>query len=691
MRRFPHKSSLLLLMSALLLGASSSVYTPGPTASFSDDEMGGKTATKCHMDYSFRGLGDGYDIWYSDDYFRVPSTQYNPHLASLSAYAAKFSMMRSGPKNPQDSEFYEEQTKRPETFFKCIGFQNFDGNDDYSSRTRFDSIGVGCAYRKIDDIAVIGVVIRSGSYFNEWENNMFLGDGSNSDMMHEGWYNAANKAIDHINKYIASFQDVIGSRVKLWISGFSRGAATANITAGLLDNKFGDDGTCQLGSGNIKVTLHHDDLYAYTFETPQGANIYSKNVKHPKDPIYNNIFNIINPNDIVPKVAMSHLGFTRFGLDKFSVTRFFGTKRYDASRKSASALGEIHTWECDNVKLYNLPTIKILVDITNFVSFAIDLITTFVDTGTSVFPGFFEEDVTKSKYDGNILMTLLLDEAMSIMGGRGGYCALYQGPLRALIAKATTDEDGAEYAANIASFILQVLVGSIALSVFGPLTSLFSIFTDDIFTTHQLDPIFTLLGAVFVEYPNELITLVGNLSNIFHNHDTDLCIEFTLAQDSLYVDDYNKNNPNDPIELVPFLNSASFRRIRFNDFNEVSVYNRDDNLTRNIQITGHLFGASTIEHCHYGYACGYYSYATSEALELFIPDCYRYRIVYNDWTKTMYKHVSAFGYVYRNHNEKTDNDRYYKQRWTIYDDWVFYGGSEQTQDIGRDEDPEPGF
>ena len=49
-----------------------------------------------------------------------------------------------------------------------------------------------------DDYTVIGVGIRSGGYFREWSNNVYLGDGTKSDYMHEGWYNAANKTIqDH--------------------------------------------------------------------------------------------------------------------------------------------------------------------------------------------------------------------------------------------------------------------------------------------------------------------------------------------------------------------------------------------------------------------------------------------------------------------------------------------------------------
>ena len=113
--------------------------------------------------------------------------------------------------------------------------------------------------------------------------------------MHEGWYNAANKTIDYINEYISANR--ITGKIKVWIAGFSRGGATANLAAGLLDNKILNDE--EIFSND--VTLTRDDLYAYTFEAPQGANYNSETVEKPGSELYNNIYNVVNPNDLVPK------------------------------------------------------------------------------------------------------------------------------------------------------------------------------------------------------------------------------------------------------------------------------------------------------------------------------------------------------------------------------------------------------
>ena len=129
-------------------------------------------------------------IFYSDGYFKHRATRYDPHLATLSIYSAKYSMNPGNPDNPEDTEWYEHQSDRLANFWNVIGFTDSSFNEDYYTRTSFDTIGIGCAQRKIkegdNEFTVIACTVRSGGYFYEWENNVFLGDGSNSDMMHEG-------------------------------------------------------------------------------------------------------------------------------------------------------------------------------------------------------------------------------------------------------------------------------------------------------------------------------------------------------------------------------------------------------------------------------------------------------------------------------------------------------------------------
>lgn len=87
----------------------------------------------------------------------------------------------------------------------------------------------------------------------------------------------------------------------MWVTGFSRAAATGNLVAGKIDE----------GVSFSNCTLDLNDMYAYTFETPAGA-IESQ----VKGDVYKNIYNIINVNDPVLRVAPKDWEFARYGIDQ---------------------------------------------------------------------------------------------------------------------------------------------------------------------------------------------------------------------------------------------------------------------------------------------------------------------------------------------------------------------------------------
>ena len=639
---------------------------------------GASRAQKCHMEYVFRGLGDNIDIWYTDHYFDAPSTEYNPHLATLSSLCARYSMMRSGPSSPSDDEFYAEQPKRVKAFYEAIGFGTFAANDDYYSRTRFDTIGVACASKKFGDYAIVSCVIRSGGYFNEWENNVFLGDGSNSHMMHEGWYNAANKTISFLSDYLNK-NDLGTKNIKLWLSGYSRGAAVMNIVGGLLDSRFNSDGKYTFSKGGADdAYLTHDNFFVYTFETPQGANIYCTDFQHPKAPLYNNIFNIINPNDFVTKVGFSkNFGFTRFGIDRFITAKLNNPDGFDANRNSVKALyGRDREWTCDSLKLYSLSTAQVAIDITNFVTFAIDLITTFVDSGTSLLPGFFTEDNTKVNYDANVVTTILLDAIADRIGDRVNYKNLYEGPARLMVKLFVNDETGGGQAADIILTLLKFALLGIAENIFGPFAKVvWNIFADDdnVGFFEDLEPLVYVIARVYSDYPNEVLGMVASMSDIFSNHDTELSIAYLQAQDSLYVDDYNQNHPDDQIQLSELLNTASFRRVTFRNFNDLGLYDLDNGRAQQVSVDGHYVGASEVTRCNTGYAVGYYHYMTYEAMELFMPPYHNYQLNYTEYSSSIWHEVWAKAHVYRLHNEIRENSKYYIDTRVLYnepDEWA---------------------
>ena len=238
---------------------------------------------------------DKYGFYYTDDYFKKPATKYNQSLATMSLCLALSTYQ------DEDKEIYHENVKN--LFGKC-GFV-VDGADstfqqkNYDIKTGTDTIACSFANKKIGDSTLVAVAVRSGGYGAEWASNLTLGLSGD----HAGFDDASNKVYKYLADYVNS-RNITG-KVKFWITGFSRGGATANLLAAKLDNKI---------DSHPKITYSKEDVYAYTFATPAGA--VKSNNPHSKK--YNNIFNIINFHDLVPLVAPSQFGwsFDRYGITK---------------------------------------------------------------------------------------------------------------------------------------------------------------------------------------------------------------------------------------------------------------------------------------------------------------------------------------------------------------------------------------
>ena len=239
-----------------------------------------------------------YGFYYTDDYFKKPATKYNQSLATMSLCLALSTYQ------DEDEKIYDKNVKNVKNLFGKCGFV-VDGADstfqqkNYDIKTGTDTIACSFTNKKIGDSTLVAVAVRSGGYGAEWASNLTL--GSKGD--HFGFNDASNKVYEYLADYVNS-RNITG-KVKFWITGFSRGGATANLLAAKLDNTI---------DSHPKITYLKEDVYAYTFATPAGA--VKSNNPHSKK--YNNIFNIINFHDLVPLVAPSQTGwsFDRYGITK---------------------------------------------------------------------------------------------------------------------------------------------------------------------------------------------------------------------------------------------------------------------------------------------------------------------------------------------------------------------------------------
>ncbi len=188
----------------------------------------------------------------------------------------------------------EDQSANIRTFFEQAGFENL-RIDQYGQFTDDSTVGSVIASRAVgsgeESFTLVAVAVCGGNYSNEWLSNLKVGDpGDKTEIrFHQGFYEAACRVHSRVREYLSD----IGGRTRVWIAGYSRGAAVSNLTAALMVQ----EGTAAPG-----------DVFAYTFATP--ATTLDENAASPD---YRGFYSITGMFDLVPRVPLSSWGFTRYG------------------------------------------------------------------------------------------------------------------------------------------------------------------------------------------------------------------------------------------------------------------------------------------------------------------------------------------------------------------------------------------
>lgn len=235
---------------------------------------------------------------YSDEYFTQTGYNYRQDLATVTM------AMCFAAGNVADPARYKEGPANLIDFFDQIGFKDFEANRDYTERPGRNTFGVGIANKVIyidgEKYTVIGIGLRGCGYYAEWAGDLNVGlEGE-----HTGFAICRDTALAFLKDYLAKHTEITG-KVKLWCTGYSRGAAGTNMLGGAIDDIIASG-----GSIGKNVELSADDVYFYCYEPPMGAD-----VNKIGSSIYNNIHNIVNYNDLVVKVAPECMGFGRYGVD----------------------------------------------------------------------------------------------------------------------------------------------------------------------------------------------------------------------------------------------------------------------------------------------------------------------------------------------------------------------------------------
>lgn len=274
---------------------------------------------EARIDYAALFSAEGHQVssqvsW-DDEWFFEDATTYNQELAHtcavLSAVAnAESAYYQRGSSSPAYAEhaFAElgfdavstaSYRYRSEVLDEVIGV--LDGTDVVAytlatKRIRSERTGA--------EKELVVVVVR-GSYGSEWLSNINIGsdDGSGASGAaegadHLGFTLAADEIVADLEAHAAGLDHDI-ERSYLFC-GHSRGGAVANLLASYADGASG-------GAGAIATA---DDVRAYTFATPNCT--LAGDARNAR---YDNIFNVLNPSDLVPELPLESWGYARYGQD----------------------------------------------------------------------------------------------------------------------------------------------------------------------------------------------------------------------------------------------------------------------------------------------------------------------------------------------------------------------------------------
>ncbi len=270
-------------------------------------------------------------VTWDDQWFFQDPTQYNHELAQAASVLSSVANAESG--------HYQEGNSVPaymEDLLGKLGFEQvctasyryrseiIDEIANVFTPTGTDTTAYTMASKHITDgetgkTKLLLMVAIRGSYGTEWLSNLRMslssgilegGSGMGAGD-HQGFSDTSIEIVSAIINYLQVVQEEepglsLGD-VSLFVCGHSRGGATANLVCAYFDQthdfwkdeELGDEGSLSIGA---------DSIYGYAFATPL---VTSSTSAH--DGLYNNIFNIMNPADVVPRTPLAAWGFYRYG------------------------------------------------------------------------------------------------------------------------------------------------------------------------------------------------------------------------------------------------------------------------------------------------------------------------------------------------------------------------------------------
>ncbi|TXF38673.1 lipase family protein [Collinsella sp. BA40] len=285
--------------------------------------------------YGMAGNGEvsSHMLW-DDAWFDGDPRVYNHDLARASSVLAALAYAESG--------FYQSGSKTPPYMENVLHQLGFDMVETGSYRFRSevvdevldvmtqqsDGVAYGLARKELMPAPdgtpreLIAVSVR-GSYGSEWLSNFNLGAGEAAAAAealadershdHTGYQVAALEILGELDAWVDE-ADARGAEVSVLLTGHSRGGAVAGLLAAMLDDRAaagtGEDARTEADAAAQAPMQRAPRVFAYTFASPRTTLNARGN-----DARYGNIFNIVNPADLVTNLPLESWGYVRYGVD----------------------------------------------------------------------------------------------------------------------------------------------------------------------------------------------------------------------------------------------------------------------------------------------------------------------------------------------------------------------------------------
>ena len=198
-----------------------------------------------------------HDYYYSDSFFAHSALEYDHSLAlaSLGLVGAAFNTAASDARYWANGEVGREANLADA--FATLGFADpVFYHYDIDVGQAGDFVGHSLARKTIplngQRTTIVAVILRGGGYGGEWVSNLHTGVGAG----HAGFVIPVNEVLTALRNYLARAAAQPGGTgtVKLWVGGYSRGAAVANLLAGRINKELPE--------------IDRKNVFVYTFATP---------------------------------------------------------------------------------------------------------------------------------------------------------------------------------------------------------------------------------------------------------------------------------------------------------------------------------------------------------------------------------------------------------------------------------------